>query len=127
MSWGTSLVSLKKDCGVGQPIWQWVDWCKGCTLSATPGLLHDIGACFYLLYTSIGPWSSPPVPGPLSPSTDSINALLVVGCWGHCFIQLGGDFPSVDRKGTPLWMHSSDYCVQTLPGANMPPSRPVDS
>ena len=47
----------------------------------------------------------------------------MVGCWGCRSIQLEGDSPSVDRKGTALWTRSSNCCARTLLGADTPPSR----
>ena len=51
----------------------------------------------------------------------------VVGRWGRRSIQLEDDFPSVDRRGTPLWTRSSNCCVQTLLGVGTLPNRPADS
>ena len=104
-SWGTTLVPPEKDCGIGWPAWQLVDWYEDYALLATQGPPHDIEVCSCVSPTSIETWSLPLVPGPLSPSIVSIGASLMAGRWGRRSIQLGGDFPSADRKGTPLWTH----------------------
>ena len=122
-SQGTAPVPLERDRGVGPPTWRLVDWCKGCALLAIQGLSRDIGACSCVSPTSTGPWSSPPVPGLLSLLSAPIGVLPVVGRWGRRSIQLGGGFPSVDRRGTLLWTHSSNCCAQILPGADTLPNQ----
>ena len=126
-SQGTAPVSLERVCGIRRPTWQLVDWCEDCALPATQGRPHDIGVCSCVSPTSFVPWSLPPVPGLLSLLSALIVVSPVVGRWGCRSIQLKGGFPSVDRRRTPLWMRSSNCCVQTLLEADTPPNCPADS